>query len=180
MADNTVCWRSFSTTFGTGLHVQNSSTFASLILFEHYSINWYLWKTLNSICEKITEMDREVSGVFLIYFLRSGRVHTSNNYAVLGLRRHVVSNFWQCEVLNDDCEISLALNIYVNHRKIHFRGGGGLLSVCHARSYKKQGEIFLKQDYRAKKDKKITSAIILKVCNYRKPELPTLYLLQSV
>jgi hypothetical protein len=25
--------------------------------------------------------------------------------------------------LNDDCEISLALNIYVNHRKIHFRGG---------------------------------------------------------
>jgi hypothetical protein len=43
-------------------------------------------------------MDREVSGVFLIYFLRSGRVHTSNNYAVLGLRRHVVSNFWQWQL----------------------------------------------------------------------------------
>ncbi len=85
MADNTVCWRSFSITFGTGLDIQNISTFASLILFKHYSINWDLRKTLHSICEKITEMDREVSGVFLIYFVHSGRVHTSNNYAVLGL-----------------------------------------------------------------------------------------------
>ncbi len=85
MADNTVSWRSFSRTFGTGLDIRNISTFASLILFEHYSINWDLRKTLHSICDKIKEMDREVSGVFVIYFLHSGCVYTSNNYAVLGL-----------------------------------------------------------------------------------------------